>query len=101
MLNRREFIRTSAVAAGTLSFNPAFLRGAFARQARPGPSPYGVLGEPDANGLRLPERFRSRLIARNFQPVLPSRYPLHPVPDGQATYALEDRSEERRVGKEC
>ena len=90
VLNRREFIRTGAVAAGTLSFNPAFLRGAFARQAQPGPSPYGELGSPDANGIRLPEGFQSRLIARNFEPVLPTSYSMHPVPDGQATYAMED-----------
>ena len=28
MLKRRDFIRSGAVAAGTLAFNPAFLRGA-------------------------------------------------------------------------
>jgi hypothetical protein len=90
MLNRREFIRTGAIAAGTLSFNPAFLRGAFARQARPGPGPYGPLRPPDGNGLRLPAGFESRLLARNFEPVLPSGYQMHPVPDGMATYAMDD-----------
>jgi secreted PhoX family phosphatase len=90
MLRRRDFLRSGAVAAGTLSFNPAFLRGAFARQAQPGPSPYGELGSPDGNGIRLPRGFQSRVIARNFEPVLPSSYSMHPQPDGSATYAMED-----------
>ena len=90
MLSRRDFIRTGAVAAGTLSFNPAFLRGAFARQAQPGPSPYGPLGPADANGIRLPAGFRSRLIARHSEPVLPSAYVLPTLPDGAAIYPQDD-----------
>jgi hypothetical protein len=90
MLSRRDFIRTGAIAAGTLSFNPAFLRGAFARQARPGPSPYGELGSPDANGLRLPEGFSSRLIARGNMPVTGTTYTLPVFPDGAAIYPQPD-----------
>ena len=90
MLNRRDFIRTGAVAAGTLSFNPAFLRGAFARQAKPGPSPYGELGPPDANGLRLPQGFQSRLLGRGNAPVLGTTYALPPFPDGAAIYPQPD-----------
>ena len=90
MLNRRDFIRSSAVAAGTLSFNPAFLRGAFARQAMPGPSPYGDLGPPDANGLRLPSGFQSRLIGRGNLPVTGTGFAMPPFPDGSATYAQPD-----------
>ena len=90
MLNRRDFIRTGAVAAGTLSFNPAFLRGAFARQAQPGPSPYGELGAPDANGIRLPKGFQSRLIGRGNLPVTGTSFAMPPFPDGSATYAQPD-----------
>jgi uncharacterized protein len=90
MLSRRDFIRTGAAAAGTLSFNPAFLRGAFARQAKPGPSPYGELGDPDANGLRLPRGFQSRLIARGTMPVLGTTYTMPSFPDGSAVYAQPD-----------
>lgn len=90
MLSRRNFLRSSVAAAGALSFNPSFLRGAFAREAKPGPSPYGPLGAPDANGIRLPEGFSSRLIARHNFPVGSTPYLLPPFPDGTATYKLDD-----------
>jgi hypothetical protein len=90
VLSRRDFIRGGAVAAGTLGFNPAFLRGAFARQAKPGPSPYGELQAPDANGLRLPKGFKSRLLGRGNQPLLPTGYTLPPFPDGAAVYPQPD-----------
>ena len=58
------------------------------------PSPIsqlGALGEPDANGLRLPEGFTSRVIARAGEaPYGGSPYRWHIFPDGGATYALED-----------
>jgi hypothetical protein len=51
----------------------------------------GPLGEPDANGLRLPPGFSSRIVARSGQLVLPSSsYPWHPAPDGGATFATLD-----------
>ena len=90
MLSRRDFIRTGAVAAGTLSFNPAFLRGAFARQAKPGPSPYGELGPPDANGIRLPNGFASRLIGQGNLPIAGTGFAMPAFPDGSATYAQPD-----------
>ena len=90
MLNRRDFVKTGAVAAGTLSFNPAFLRGAFARRAKPGPSPYGELGPPDANGIRLPSGFQSRLIGRGNMPIAGTGFPMPVFADGTATYAQPD-----------
>jgi len=48
---------------------------------------YGPLGEPDANGIRLPDGFRSRLLATTGQPVLPTPYVWHLAPDGGATFA--------------
>jgi hypothetical protein len=90
VLSRRDFIRTGAVAAGTLSFNPAFLRGAFARQAVPGPSSYGELQAADANGIRLPKGFTSRLLGRGNAPLLPTGYTLPPFPDGTAVYPQPD-----------
>jgi uncharacterized protein len=90
MLKRRDFIRSGAVAAGTLAFNPAFLRGAFARRAQPGPSPYGDLGSADANGLRLPSGFESRLIGRGNLPVTGTAFPMPVFPDGAAVYAQPD-----------
>jgi hypothetical protein len=83
--SRREFI-AAAVAAGVLG--PAFLRDALASPAVAGPGPYGPLLPPDANGLMLPQGFKSRLIARGGEPV--GGYVWHFGPDGQATYRTLD-----------
>ncbi|MGH2988100.1 MAG: hypothetical protein ACRDLO_15650, partial [Solirubrobacterales bacterium] len=52
-LRRREFIGTGMVAAGTLALGPAFWQ-SLAKPARAGVGPYGPLGSPDSNGIRLP-----------------------------------------------
>lgn len=50
----------------------------------------GPLGAPDANGLRLPEGFRSRVVARTNQRVAGTEYVWHALPDGGATYPTAD-----------
>lgn len=51
----------------------------------------GPLGEPDENGIRLPEGFTSRVVARSREAVIPgSDYRWHLAPDGGATFAAED-----------
>ncbi|MCB9590639.1 MAG: DUF839 domain-containing protein [Polyangiaceae bacterium] len=51
----------------------------------------GPLGDADANGVRLPAGFTSRIVARSLKPpVASSDYVWHPAPDGGATYLLED-----------
>ncbi len=51
----------------------------------------GPLGDADENGVRLPEGFSSRIVARSLQaPVASSSYKWHPAPDGGATYLLPD-----------
>jgi uncharacterized protein len=51
----------------------------------------GPLGAPDANGLRLPAGFTSRVVARSSQQVVAgSSYVWHPAPDGGATFATLD-----------
>ena len=50
----------------------------------------GPLRDPDPNGLRLPEGFTGRVIARTGQPVGDSDYRWHPLPDGGATYPTLD-----------
>ena len=90
MQRRREFIQTGVAAAGTLAFGAEFWRGALAATVRPAPGPYGPLGAPDANGLKLPAGFRSRLVARAQLPVPGTTYPWHLFPDGQATYPTRD-----------
>ena len=60
-------------------------------QQHPGPfgqSPYGPLRDPDANGVRLPAGFSSRIVARSGErPVKGARAPWHFAPDGGACFA--------------
>jgi secreted PhoX family phosphatase len=86
MIRRREFLRASVVGAGALAFGPAFWREALAAPATRGRSPYGPLQGADANGIRLPEGFSSRLIAMGGLPVGTTGYTWHIFSDGQATY---------------
>ena len=54
-------------------------------------SQLGALGEPDANGLRLPEGFTSRVIASSGErPYGGAPYLWHTFPDGGATFAQAD-----------
>ncbi|MGE4427085.1 MAG: alkaline phosphatase PhoX [Solirubrobacteraceae bacterium] len=87
-IRRRTLLRGGVAAAVAAGFGPAFWRTATANAAlaRTGPGPYGPLGDPDGNGLRLPAGFTSRLIARSGQSVAGTGYVLPIFPDGQATY---------------
>ena len=89
MIRRREFIATGLTAAGTLAVGPAFFRAA-AQPATPGPGPYGPLRPADANGLMLPDGFRSRVVARGLAPVSGTGYSWHIFSDGAATYRTPD-----------
>lgn len=90
-INRRTLLRTGVAAAGVLALGPGYWRTALAAEpAAPGTGPYGPLGPEDANGLRLPAGFRSRVIARAGQPVPGTDYVFPPFPDGQATYPTQD-----------
>jgi sugar lactone lactonase YvrE len=51
---------------------------------------YGALGEPDANGVRLPEGFSSRVIATTGEVVPGTEYQWHLNPDGGACFATDD-----------
>lgn len=51
----------------------------------------GSLLAPDANGLRLPGGFTSRVIARSAHPVIPGgRYDWHGAPDGGGVFSTSD-----------
>ena len=90
-LTRRALLRSGAFAAGALAFGPGFYRSAFAAEpATPGAGPYGPLGTFDANGLALPNGFRSRVIARGGEVVEGTTYPWHFFTDGQATFPTPD-----------
>jgi secreted PhoX family phosphatase len=85
-MRRREFL---AGAAG-LALGSAFWEQALRTRARAAASSYGALRAADANGLRLPPGFTSRLIARSGQVVPGTAYPWHVFPDGQATFPTGD-----------
>lgn len=50
----------------------------------------GPLLDPDENGLRLPEGFSSRIVARSGQMVGATGYVWHNAPDGAAVFITDD-----------
>jgi secreted PhoX family phosphatase len=86
-MDRRSFLRTGLVGAAALGLGPGLWERVLAAPAR---APYGPLGPPDANGLRLPPGFTSRVVARSGQPVGATGYVWHPAPDGGATFRTPD-----------
>jgi uncharacterized protein len=86
---RRDLIRAGIGVAGVFTLGPAFWE-ALATPAPVGASPYGPLRPPDANGIRLPARFSSRVVARGNQPVPGTRYVWHTFPDGASTFPTGD-----------
>ncbi|MFC7982069.1 alkaline phosphatase PhoX [Streptomyces sp. NPDC057336] len=86
-MERRTLLRT-AVVGGSAVLGGALWRGAaHAAPAQPGSGPYGALKAPDANGVRLPAGFTSRVIARSGQKVAGTSCTWHNAPDGGACYA--------------
>ena len=49
---------------------------------------YGPLRAPDDNGIRLPEGFSSRVVARGCHPVTGTSYQWHIASTGRATFPL-------------
>ena len=89
-LERRDFLRSGLITIGAALAGPSLWRAALAAPAQPGSGPYGPLASPDANGLRLPVGFRSRVVARSGRPVAGTRYTWHRFPDGGATFPADD-----------
>jgi hypothetical protein len=91
-LSRRDVLR-GAIAATGLLIAPHGLTncGAIVHQARGDALHDGGLGEPDANGVRLPRGFRSRIVARSGEPAVSgSSYHWPGSPDGGACFATAD-----------
>ncbi len=85
-MNRREFIATTGASAA-LAFGPSFWRRAHAAPLGAEPEPYGALLPPDANGVRLPAGFSSRIIAQTGREVPGTSLRWHLAPDGGACFA--------------
>ncbi|MER5193162.1 alkaline phosphatase PhoX [Streptomyces sp. NPDC002755] len=87
-MERRTFLRAAAIGGSSAVLGGTLWRGAaYAAPAQPGTGPYGALGTADANGIRLPSGFTSRVIARSGQTVSGTSYAWHNAPDGGACYA--------------
>ncbi|WP_262704245.1 MULTISPECIES: PhoX family protein [Streptomyces] len=81
-------MRAAVIGGSSTALGGTLWRGAaYAAPAQPGTGPYGALGSPDANGVRLPAGFTSRVIARSRQTVTGTSYTWHDAPDGGACYA--------------
>jgi uncharacterized protein len=91
-LRRREFVAAGVGGVAAVSLGATFWDDVFGgeenRPFRAGGG-YGPLREPDENGLRLPEGFRSRLIARGREPVPGTDYEWHELSDGAATFPVD------------
>lgn len=87
---RRQLLRLSALTGGAAVLGLGTLR--CTRRSFPGPpSIYGPLADnPDAQGLRLPPGFSSRIIARTGEAVPGTDYVWHPAPDGGACFPSTD-----------
>ncbi|MGW0815993.1 alkaline phosphatase PhoX [Streptomyces viridiviolaceus] len=87
-MERRTLLRAVALGGSSAALGGTLWRGAaYAAPAQPGTGPYGALGSPDANGIRLPSGFTSRVVARSGQKVPGTSYTWHNAPDGGACYA--------------
>ncbi|MFI6796272.1 alkaline phosphatase PhoX [Streptosporangium canum] len=86
-MERRTFLRASALGASTLAFTGSLWQDALAAPAQNAPGPYGPLLAADGNGLRLPAGFTSRVIARSGQVVPGTSHTWHSAPDGGACFA--------------
>jgi secreted PhoX family phosphatase len=92
-MRRREFIGLGVGGVAAVSLGAAFWDDLFdtaeSRPLRRGAG-YGPLGPPDENGVRLPEGFRSRIVARGEQAVPGTDYRWHVASDGMATFPQDD-----------
>ena len=90
---RREFIGAGVGAAAAVALGAAFWDDVFGSAGSAARSPrggYGPRGPANEHGLRLPEGFRSRLIARGGQPVEGTGYRWHEASDGMACFPADD-----------
>jgi uncharacterized protein len=88
-MRRREFIGLGVGGVAAVSLGGAFwdqLFGSAESKPLTRGRGYGPLREPDANGVRLPDGFQSRIVARGDQVVPGTGYRWHIASDGMATF---------------
>ncbi len=101
-ISRRDFLRRGLATSGIIATGPLLWSCADSGGTVLAPSltKLGALRDPDENGIRLPEGFRSRVVAESGVPVLSDivngllgpvlGYSWHTFPDGGATFAADD-----------
>ncbi|MET0206204.1 MAG: alkaline phosphatase PhoX [Thermoleophilaceae bacterium] len=93
-VRRRELIGMGIGGVAAVSLGAAFWDDLFgsaeSRPLRRGRG-YGALGPPDENGVRLPQGFRSRVVARGEEVVPGTGYRWHIASDGMASFPDERR----------
>lgn len=90
---RRQFIGLGVGGVAIVGLGGAFwndLFGSAAHGTRPAGHGYGPRAAPDEHGIRLPQGFRSRVIARGREPVAGTGYRWHEASDGMATFPVDD-----------
>ena len=91
---RRRFLQQSFIGAGWVMAGGMLTRCGSEGDGSSAPmSNIGALGplqDPDENGIRLPEGFTSRVIARSSEVVENSGYDWHWAPDGGAVFTTDD-----------
>ena len=88
-VRRRELIGMGIGGVAAVSLGAAFWDELFGEaQSRPlrRGRGYGPLGPPDEHGIRLPDGFSSRIVARGDEPVAATGYRWHLASDGMATF---------------
>ncbi len=92
---RRRFLQQSFVGAGWMMAG-GMLTQCGSSSGGGGSTPMsnigalGPLQDPDENGVRLPEGFTSRVIAKSGELVGNSGYEWHSAPDGGAVFTTND-----------
>jgi secreted PhoX family phosphatase len=84
-IDRRLFIKLGTASTLVAGLGVAGWRRAFSATVI-GPSPYGALGAPDANGVALPAGFTARLLATTGHTVTGTTYAWHGEPDGGSCF---------------
>lgn len=90
--SRRELLKSKA---GLLAFSTSLTQVASGMSIFSGKFQLGPLLEPDSNGIKLPEGYKSRVIATTGSKVSitgnrNSDYIWHRAPDGGACFAMDD-----------